>query len=125
LNKKDGRGHGSVKKKLAVIGIGLFFCIIFSACAKEEAQETPSFNSEEQAEIITMPLEGGGERTIMGDVVIDDIATEDYRMITTYQGDDVSVFYEDYATETATLTVNGELVETYDMKKEREKAKDF
>ena len=53
-------------------------------------------------------------------ITIEDITTESYREIITRTTTDVSQYYEDFSTGRATLSVNGVVVETYDMNELRQ-----
>lgn len=65
--------------------------------------------------IEVLQISEGHERVIYGNIIIDDIITSDYRKIITKCDSDISEYYEDLLSGIATLSVNGQIIETYDM----------
>ena len=55
-----------------------------------------------------------------GNIIIETIRTNDYQRIITQVGDDISEFYEDYATGVAVTTLNGRVTDVFDMNAYRE-----
>lgn len=55
-----------------------------------------------------------------GKIKIETIRTNEYQRIITQVGDDISEFYEDYATGIAVMTLNGRVIDLFDMNEYRE-----
>lgn len=102
-----------MKKIANAILVMIFFsCFVLKVDASDSRDVKGELNTND---IETVQITDGHERIYMEGVVIDDITTENYRKIVTQSGDDISEFYEDYSMGIAVMTLNGHVVEIYDM----------
>lgn len=99
-----------MKKVLSVILAAIMFTST-SFCSI--ANELEDNDNADGVEVVT--IGEGHEIVYYEGITIEDITTESYREIITCTTTDVSRYYEDFSTGRAILSVNGVVVETYDM----------
>ncbi len=107
-----------MKKILSIIlAVTMLMSVSFSSFANEL---NDTYNSETKS-IEVINISEGHEVVYYEGARIEDVTTEEYRKIITQSGTDISEYYEDFSTGMATLSVNGAVVETYNMNELREK----
>ena len=97
-----------------ILAMMCFLCFGLRADASESQGEGTGINMDDIEEIDmgeghTITITDGGK------TVIETIRTNDNQRIITQIGDDISEFYEDYATGIAVVTLNGRVIELFDM----------
>ena len=102
-----------MKKMFSILlAIILLLCSFVNSYASESCKEYRDLAS---VEMQVENIDDGHELIRYGDVTIDDITTTEYRQIITQVGGDTSKYYEDFDTGIATVSLNGEIIETYNM----------
>ncbi len=98
-----------------IISLILSLSLVFTPliCVNAESSQKQISTAEDRVEVIS--ISDNHELVHFDNITIEDLATEKYRKIITECGTDVSVYYEDYATGVATLSLNGSIIETYNM----------
>lgn len=105
-----------MRKLLCVcFSLVLLFSLPLHAFAATELNKNSS--TKEQFEVVHL----GRQHEIIyyEDAIIEDITTEEYRKTITQTETGTSIFYEDFSTGIATLSVNGIITETYNMEQLR------
>lgn len=102
-----------------ILAILCFFCFGLRANAADSlvGRSEPDTDGIEVVQIAD-----GHERVCMEGIVIDDITTENYRKIVTQSDEGISEYYEDYSMGIAVLTLNGHVVEIYDIEEIRKQS---
>ena len=143
---KRGKGMSRIMTARIILAMMCFLCFGLKADASarsENGKETDSQHQENgtiSSDRISEIINGNGtsvlnpddiEEIDMGDghtitisdggnIIIETIRTNDYQRIITQVGDDISEFYEDYATGVAVTTLNGRVTDVFDMNTYRE-----
>lgn len=100
-------------KKL--ISLLLAITIITSASFSAYATGIGYNNNFKKNNIEVVDISKGHQVVYYDNVIVDDVTTQEYRKIVTKCGNDVSEYYEDFSTGMASLSVNGSIVDTYNM----------
>ncbi len=143
---KNSKGMSRIMTARIILAMMCFLCFGLKADASarsENGKETDSQHQENgtiSSDRISEIINGNGtsvlnpddiEEIDMGDghtitisdggnIIIETIRTNDYQRIITQVGDDISEFYEDYATGAAVTTLNGRVTDVFDMNAYRE-----
>lgn len=104
----------NLKKVLATMLIPSFMLASFPTVVS--ADDVTSSNSNIQV----IKVSENEERIIIGNTTVIDSTDEFGRTITTYDESGTSVYYDDFSTGIATLSVDGKIIETYDNKSRME-----